>query len=86
MTLSMPTLLAIQLVISQHLLLSPSKQYSNKRLLEASSVLYFSDHHTPIQIVPKHTETLNTAQVYQTWVSLITGLLITGLDWTGLES
>ena len=37
---------------------------SNERLMEALSVLYFWDHHTPIQSVAKPTEALDTALVY----------------------
>ena len=33
-------------------------------MVEASSALYFWDHHTPIQIVAKPTEALDTALVY----------------------
>jgi len=36
---------------------------SNKKGMEASSVLYFWDHHMPIQIVAKPTEALDTAIV-----------------------
>ena len=35
-----------------------------ERLMGASSLLYFWDHHTPIQIVAKPTEALDTAHVY----------------------
>ena len=37
---------------------------SNEKVVEASSALYFWDHHTPIQILAKPTEALDTALVY----------------------
>ena len=37
---------------------------SNEKVVEASSALYFWDHHTPIQIVAKPTEALDTALLY----------------------
>jgi len=37
---------------------------SNEKVVEVSSALNFWDHHTPIQIVAKPTEALDTAIVY----------------------
>ena len=47
-----------------HLLLSHLLLNSNKKVMEASSALYFLDHHTPIQIVAKPIVTLDTVLVY----------------------
>jgi len=52
-----------------HLFLSlPSKEYNDK-VVEASSALYFWDHHTQIQIVAKPTEALDTALVYLSFIA-----------------
>jgi len=37
---------------------------SNEKVIDASSALYFWDHHIPIQIVAKPTKALDTALVY----------------------